>query len=220
MNQAAARGMGNSSIAAGAARAAAYDAAMPLALADQQQETDVMLKNIDVLNAREAEKAAEQMQMTMSGYVSDQNSAAAEADRLARLQLQREALAFEGEQNQLGRVHDTGTMRLGAGLQDYRDERLYGMDLGRMGAEYGYDIGRAGYGADLDLRNSSALASQNYGFNRGLARDQYDYEMRLGLMNNFYRDDPAMRDPEVAGQMVQWFLGPQFRASSSYLGGG
>ena len=215
-NQAASRGLLNSSIAAGAGRAAAIDAAGQFASQDSAQNTQLMLKNIDVLNEQAGNQAMADMQRTMSGAFADANNAQAEMDRQTRLQLQREALAFEGEQGQLGRIHEADIGRQGYGFQRGLNEQNYGYDLGRMETEYGYDLGR---GAQ-QIGGQRALANDQYGYNRGLADQEYQYGMRREFMNNVFRDDPAFRDPETVMAQANFFFSPDYTGRSSYLSGG
>lgn len=218
--QAASRGLLNSSIAAGAGRAAAIDAAGQFAESDANQQTAAMLKNVDVLNANEAARAASEMQSTMLGAINEANTSAANADREARLQLQREQLAFSGEQNQLDRIHGTDMSRLGYQQQLGLGEQGYGFDLGRMGAEYGYDIGRATNASNLDYRNQSSLGAQQFGYQRQLNQDDYRNNMALQFMQGWYSDDPEFRDPATLNQTMAFFSSPNYFSRSSYFGGG
>ncbi len=93
MEMAAERGTLNGSMAAGNAQRAAIDAAGAVAANDAGLMSAARLKNVDVLNAREAERAAQEMASTMTGVISEANSSAANAQREAALQLQRERRA-------------------------------------------------------------------------------------------------------------------------------
>jgi hypothetical protein len=195
------RGLLNSSIAAGNAERAAIETAGQFAQQDSDLINSAMLKNVDVLNDREAERAAERMQTTMSGFVNEQNSAGAAADREARLQLQREQLAFDGEQGQLGRVHQADMGRLN-----------YGFDVGMENLSSGnryrdtYNLNDQGYEHDL------GRARQQYGYARGLAelgdrfnreRDERDYRYGSArdFLNNSFREAEYL-DPEFMNQFM------------------
>jgi hypothetical protein len=208
---AAGRGMGNSSIAAGNAQRAAIDAAGAVAANDAGLMSAARLKNVDVLNAREAERAAENMQATMTGVISDANSSAANAQREAQLQLQRERLAYEGEQAGLGRVHDTDMGRMGYGFDLGRAEQQYGYQRGLNEQGYGFDLGRARQGADLDLRNASAGRAQDYTYGSARDRQQFEQQQLLSFMNNTQTGEPEFNNPEVANQMFSFYrsLNPQ-----------
>jgi hypothetical protein len=106
----------NSAAAAGAAERAAIDAAQPLALQEANAFGQAAGQNLEYLN-----------QMALEGAREDRAAldriAAMDAARTAagnQLQLQRERLAFEGEQRGLDRQH-----------QVYRDQWGYRYDLGR-----------------------------------------------------------------------------------------
>ena len=217
--QAASRGLLNSSIAAGAGRAAAIDAAGQFATTDSNQQTAAMLKNVDVLNANEAARAASEMQSTMTGVISEANTAAANAERESRLQLQRENLAFSGEQQQLDRIHGTDMSRMGYSQQLGLGEQGYGFQRGLNDQTYGHDIGRQTNASNLDYRNQSSLGAQQFGYERQLNQDAYQNNMALQFMQGWYGDDPEFRDPATLQQTMSYFSSPDYFRRSSYFGG-
>jgi hypothetical protein len=116
------RGLLNSSIAAGNARAASVSAAMPIAAADANSINAAETQNLDALNAagmqeraliNEATIARGAHQSAQGAYEAGQQEAL--RDRQHQLQMQRERLGFEGEQAELGRLHNFGIMD-----RDYR----------------------------------------------------------------------------------------------------
>lgn len=110
VEQAASRGMLNSAAAAGAAERSAIEAASPLALQEAGAFGTAAGQNLDYLNQFALEGARDQR--AEFDRLSAMNAAETAAGN--RLQLQREALAFEGEQAGLNR-----------GQQNYRDYTAY-----------------------------------------------------------------------------------------------
>lgn len=166
------RGLLNSSIAAGNAERAAIDTAGQFAQQDAGLISNAMLKNVDVLNAREAERAAEAMQNNMSSLVNSNAEAQRQSEAANRLQLQREALAFEGEQGQLGRIHQA--------------------DIGRM--NYGFDVGMENLSSGNQYRNQYRLNDQGYGQDLGRAQQQYGFARGLNEQANQFQSDRDYND--------------------------
>jgi hypothetical protein len=189
------RGLLNSSIAAGGAERAAIEAGLPIASADAQTFLQTRMQNQQDLNQNlmqerdianrmlEAERnslsAAEAMRLGQQD---------AEADRRLRLQLQREGLAFQGEQSGLDRQQQEMMGRLG-----------YDMDIGRMG--YQFDLTDRNAGRDFQRtiqRDNNSFANEIYGMNEQ-ARLAFGYGDASDTMN-WIRDmigaDPSV-PPEV-----------------------
>lgn len=137
------RGLGNSSIAAGAGVRAAIQSALPIAQQDAATVAAMQGQNLDALNqgTMQEREIANRMLEAQQGRISAQEAMSigqrdAEAERRLRLQLQREALAFEGEQGALGREHQLTTMGYDYNLRDMFANNDVGRDLTRMGADY------------------------------------------------------------------------------------
>ena len=221
-----ARGQANSDYAAGAAQRAAIEAALPIAAQDSETLTRVGLSNA------EAEQRMRELEMQKSiasssssaPWTGDRLTAEGEAMRAHDLQLQRERLAFEGEQGGLGRGHDYGMGLMGIEADLFgnqmgyqydlgRMDRGYQQDLGRMGQEYGYNRGLAQLGADLGLRG-------DYYNNRfGMQRDQAASRSSLynNMINNGMQVPEFMANPEAFLGFTQAVLGFNF---DEIFGGG
>lgn len=239
MELANARGQANSSYAAGSAERAAIDAALPIAAQDSETLTRIGLANANaaqdynqMLTQLEAERASRGGQMIVD------TSGQEERQMQHDLQMQRERLAFEGEQGAYGRQQQQsmglfdlygnlyqGQQNFGNqrqlgfdqyGFQRGLNDQNYGMDLGRMGAQFGYTGALNQQQADLGLRSDYA----NYGMSLG--RD------RANLYNNIMlrgMDNPEfMANPEAFFGFTQYATGGVMGAGSSFwdslFGGG
>lgn len=113
-----ARGMGNSSYAAGNAQAAAIRASLPIAQADAEANQAAATENLSWLNQRAMNDANTAAQIHSSNNAS--GAAMYQADLAARsaLQRQRENLAYEGEQSGLSRA-----------FQDYMNQQNQGYNV-------------------------------------------------------------------------------------------
>jgi len=216
------RGLLNSSIAAGGAERAAIEAGLPIASADAQTFLQTRMQNQQDLNQNlmqerdianrmlEAERnslsAAEAMRLGQQD---------AEADRRLRLQLQREGLAFQGEQSGLDRQQQEMINRLG-----------YDMDIGRMG--YQFDLTDRNAGRDFQRtiqRDNNSFANEIYGMEEQ-ARLAFGYGDARDTMN-WIRDriaeDPSV-PPEVWDGLQSFFMDSGSRASGALnrfgIGGG
>lgn len=128
------RGLLNSSIAAGSAERAAIESGLPIASADAQTYLQTRMQNQQDLNQNLMQerdimnRALEaDANRSLAAAMRNDGRMSADAERQLRLQLQREALAFEGEQQGLSRQQQEMMSRLG-----------YGQDLGRMEADYNF----------------------------------------------------------------------------------
>lgn len=136
LEQSNARGMLNSSIAAGAAERSAIDAASPLAMQDASTYGKTQSENMGALNEglMQQRDIMNQQEMARWQSVNAGIQAGVQAD-IARdqmaqdMQMQRERLAYEGEQAGLSRYHDLGMSQNQYGLQDYygarQDDRTF-----------------------------------------------------------------------------------------------
>lgn len=135
-NYAHSRGLGNSSIAAGAGRRAAIQSGLPIASQDASthaaaagQNMDALNQNLmqerDIANTLLGQSRAQGTQMA----INEANIAAADRNR-------RESLAFEGEQAAYGRQHDFDMAGYGMQLQDMFANNDLGRELTRMGADF------------------------------------------------------------------------------------
>lgn len=223
MELANARGQANSDYAAGAAQRAAIDAALPIAAQDSETLTRIGLSNA------EAEQRMRELEMQKSiasaassaPWTGDRLTAEGEAMRAHDLQLQRERLAFEGEQAGLGRGHEYGMGLFGLEGGLYRDQMGYdaqrqlgfddfGFDLGRMGQEFGYNSALARLGADLGLR--SDYYNQRWGAERDI--NQINAQGRMGLYTQALLQGMQvpefMANPEALMGFIQFISGSQF----------
>lgn len=204
LQQAASRGLGNSSIAAGAAQREAIKSGLPIASQDASTYSQAQSENMGALNEglmQERDIANRMLQANRESgtqlELADRQAAQAEADRRMRLQLQRENLAYEGEQQGLGRA-----------FQGYMGERGYQQDLGRMGAEFGYDLGRMS--SDYNFRDN--MANNDTFREDWLRSNQFNRDFYGNVALNFQEADirnssdfysrlsqAMLDDPEVFG---------------------
>lgn len=198
------RGLLNSSIAAGSAERAAIESGLPIASADAQTYLQTRMQNQGDLNQnlmQERDIANRMMEAEMNRTTAAMNAADrganAAAERALRLQLQREALAFEGEQSGLNRQQQEMMSRLG-----------YDMDLGRMG--YQFDLTDRNAGRDFQrqiYRDNNSFANEMYGMNEQ-ARLAFGYGDARDTMN--WIRDMISADPSVPPEVydgLQSFLG-------------
>ncbi len=205
------RGLLNSSIAAGSAERAAIEAGMPIASADAQTFLQTRMQNQGDLNQnlmQERDIANRMLQGSreqgtqlalQEGQLADN-----ERDRLNRMLLQRENLAFSGEQQGLDRQQQEMMSRLG-----------YNQDLGRLGVGFQYDIGRAREGARLEdnLADNAAFRTdwlQDNQFNR----DFYG-NLALNFQQAQIRDSSTFYS-QLTGAL---FENPEVFGNPEYLSG-
>lgn len=201
---AAKRGMLNSSIAAGSAERAAIESGLPIASADAQTYLQTRMQNQQDLNQnlmQERDIANRMLEADKRLQAAEMGSRAAVADAAARreleLQMQRERLAFQGEQSGLDRQQQEMMSRLG-----------YNMDLGRMG--YQFDLTDRNAGRDFQrqiYRDNNSFANEMYGMNEQ-ARLAFGYGDARDTMN--WIRDMISADPSVPPEVydgLQSFLG-------------
>lgn len=222
--QAASRGLGNSSIAGGAGVRAAIQSALPIASQDAQTMDQAQAQNQEALNANLMQERDIMNRMLLGNRQLDMEAssqaaqlAAAEQDRQMRLLMQRENLAYEGEQAGLGRAHDLNRMASEYGLRDQFGNSELSRELTRMGADYNWrnqfsnaelarDLDRMGadYGfrdamADNDAARQDWLGNQN--FNRQFYGDIMSsmLGMQMGSAMDFFSNlnNFAMNNPDV-----------------------
>lgn len=165
-----ARGMGSGAYAIGEAQRATIDSMLPVASQDSETLTKIGMQNAK--NAHEQSLMQQQASMAGSGggfnVVEDTSAHDREAERQLRLQLQREALAFEGEQSAYGREQQSAM-----GLMDQYGNLYQGQQNFANQQQLGYD--QFGFGR--------ALAGDQFGYQRGLQGDQFGYNSALARQN-------------------------------------
>ena len=232
MELANARGQANSSYAAGAAERAAIDAALPIASQDSETLTRIGLSNAG--NSAQQSMLEQQLraQSNQGGGIIMDTSGARQDEFAHDLQMQRERLAFEGEQSGLGRDQEYGMGLMGQeygtyrGQQDFANQRQlgydrYGQELGQMGQAFGYNSSLARLGSDLGIRGNyydnvfgSQRDQQRFGFDMQGSRMQlYGQLLGQGMQIPEY-----MADPEALLGFLQFTAGPQW--DSIFSGGG
>lgn len=199
----AARGMGTGAYAIGEAQRATIDSMLPIASQDSATLTKVGMANADAIREHQVRNAGANAQAAATGgqTVLDMTGEN-EANRQHELQLQRERLAFEGEQGAYGRDQQSsmGLMdiygNMYQGQQNFANQRQLGFDefgfgrtmandqfgYGRMLAndQFGYNSQLANQNADLDIRQSY------FNYRQGQARDLQNFYQNiiLGGMGN------------------------------------
>ena len=175
-----ARGMGSGAYAIGEAQRATIDSMLPVAAQDSET-----LTKVGMMNAKAAQDKDMMMLQAMSAgnnsgvVVEDTSAQDREADRQLRLQLQREALAFEGEQSGYAREQQQAMGLMGMygdlyqGQQNFGNQRQLGYD------EFGFQ--RALGGDQFGYQR--ALAGDQFGYNSSLARQNADLDMRQSYFN-------------------------------------
>lgn len=197
-----ARGMANTGLAAALSQRAAIGAALPIAQQDAATYLQTASENQRWLNERANNRdqlAASQASARGARAAAERQ---AEIDARNRLQLQRENLAYQGEQAGLGRLHDFGMGQFGLGADLTRMDAGYGYDLGRMGAGYEYDLGRMGYGAqigdwsaDRDFQRQRQFQNDQFRYN--IANQWMDYGLGSNqMMQQYFLQDPTAYTPE------------------------
>lgn len=227
-----ARGMGTGAYAIGEAQRATIDSMLPVAQQDSETLTKVGMMNANAaqekanleasLNARSASEGGQTV-LDMTGEE--------EANRQHQLQLQRERLAFEGEQSAYGRDQQSsmGLMdiygNMYQGQQNFANQRQLGFDefgfgrtmandqfgYGRMLAndQFGYNSQLANQNADLDIRQSY------FNYRQGQARDLQSFYQNiiLGGMGN----PEFMADPQAFFGFAQFATGMVEGPGSSFF---
>lgn len=215
-NRAAANaGMGRSSIAIGNAQAALVDRALPIAQQDASTYAQAAGQNQDALNTNLGQERdirnqilMQQQQIAAGDRSSAANLAAQRYAQDMQLQLQREGLAFQGEQNQLNRLHDFQTTAQG-----------YMFDIGRM---------------NNDFQNRDRLASNDTFRQDWLADRNFGRQINsniisagIGSMTGMYQyltqsaiDNPDVYDPEAYSGMMNFFQSQWGQMFANLFGGG
>jgi len=180
MEVAMARGAADTSYQAGAAQRATIDSMLPVA--SQDSETLTRVGQMNAQNAQDAANLQAQLNAQSGqggGQIVYDMTGAEEADRQLQLQLQRERLAFEGEQSAYGREHGMSMGlfdlygNLYQGQQNFGNQRQLGFD------EFGFNRALAGdqFGYGRALRGDDFL------YNSSLARQNADLDMRQSFAN-------------------------------------
>jgi len=190
MEVAMARGAADTSYQAGAAQRATIDSMLPIA--SQDSETLTRVGQMNAQNAQDAAMLAAQMNASQreGNQISYDMTGENEADRMLQLQLQRERLAFEGEQAGYGREHGMSMGlfdlygNLYQGQQNFSNQRQLGFD------EFGFNRALAGdqFGYQRGLRGDDFL------YNSSLARQNADLDMRQSYFNQMAGIGRGMQD--------------------------
>ncbi|TFH85275.1 DUF4214 domain-containing protein [Billgrantia azerbaijanica] len=205
--QAARRGLLNSSMAAGAAQGAMIDRALPIASQDAQTYSRQALANQDATNRF----ALTNNQFRQNMYAQDdsQSFTAAQSalDRAQQRDLTNAQYNFQGDQANLDRRQQRDMTLLGADIQADRDNRLAGLDadMARLNA----DLQEAQ--AQNDFARTQALTQQQADlqrerdtllFGQDLERMTADYGFRGDLAQQEFQN--AMREMFAASKGNAW----------------
>lgn len=179
------RGLLNSSIAAGNAQRSAIEAAAPIAMQDAQTYAQQARQNVDVLNQRAIANMARQ------GGGGGGGQAIARLQLEGQLQAQRERLAYEGEQAELGRQHG-----------NYLQTSGYGQALGLQNNQYGNMLNNQLRSGAFDAAVNSNFSSQNF-----------FQQASIAAMNN-----PAIiSNPQNFQNYLSYMQGPFQQSIGSFL---
>lgn len=188
MQVANARGMLNSSMAAGNSQAAAIQAGMPIAQADASAYQQQQLSNQQYLNQILQQRMSNQAQLNAANASAAGAYAAAELQARAALARQREQLAYSGEQAELDR-----------NFQSFFSQQGYGQQLGLANQAYQHGLGRDAF----NLANNMTAANMGFRYNMGLQ-----------AMNNPY----MLQNPEAFGGYMDWIGGDYSNSIRSLIG--
>lgn len=200
--QAGARGMLNSSMASESSQNAVIQNAMPMALQDAQAYQEAAGQNLQYLNQRDIANMQDATQN--AGYASQIQSQ--ELANLGQLQRQRENLAYEGEQAELGRRYGFQMEGLQNQFGAERDYRNYGFDVDRMDREYSYD----------DRRSQRNFMMDQAANNWDRDRDRRDFIFQNTFLQNL--DDPEGFDVRINDGIMNYWnqWGDQYMMQSFY----
>jgi len=177
---AAARGLGNSSIAAGASQAAAIQAGMPIAQADAAAFGQAAESNQRFLNEQQMSLERNETSLAAAGMQAGAATANAELAARNALQMQRERLAFEGEQGgldrmfregmaNLGHMHNLGMLDAQTGARLMEMAQGFQFDIGRMGFQQDWQAGQNSLNRQMEMFNGFlGLVMQDQGFNNAI----------------------------------------------------
>ena len=198
------RGLGNSSIAAGSSERAALEAGLPIATADAQTYYSTRSQNQQDLNQNLMQEREISNRMLEAGLnrdmqssQRDQDRADAASSRQLQLQMQRENLAYQGEQEGLSRQQQEFMSRLGYDQTLGVNQQNYGFDLGRMSSDYNF----------RDQMANNDAYRQNWLGSESFSRDLYG-NFALNAQQNQYENSSQfysqlmqglVNDPEVFG---------------------
>ena len=204
-----ARGMGSGAYAIGEAQRATIDSMLPVAAQDSET-----LTKVGMMNAKAAQDRDLMMQqMMMQGgnqngvVVEDMSAQDREAERQNRLQLQREALAFEGEQSGYSREQQHAMALMGINADLYSGERDFGNQRQLGYDRFGFDRALAGD----QFGYGRALAGDQFGYNSSLARQNADLDLRHSYFN--YNTSTARGLQDFYTQIIlQGMQNPDFMA--------
>lgn len=201
VEQANSRGGLNSSIAAGNAQRAAIEAAAPFAMQNAGAFGQAAGDNQQYLN----QMAQLQNQLSSQERIAQENRNAAGAGAAeqarAALQLQRERLAFEGEQQGLDRTHQLGMSQFGLGSQLMLGDQQFQQQM--LGNLYQTQLGMVrDYGSGLNNMVNNAFA--------------------YGLLNPEFMANPEQMQGLIGGiyNMSGTIFNDMFRNLFNNFGGG
>jgi hypothetical protein len=176
LEQAASRGLLNSSAASGSAERAAIEAAMPMALQQANAYEQAAGQNLQYLNQYLSNDQNNSAQLNAAQMAAGAQSASDWARAQSALQLQREQNAFGGEQNQLDRQQQVGRDMFALGGQNWMENN--NLNRGMQSAAYGTALGLYGQGM------SNIINLPNQLFSSGLMGE--DYFANPEEMSNFF----------------------------------
>ena len=228
LRQSMSRGLGNSSIAVGAGRRAAIESAMPIAMADAATYGRTQAENMGALNENLMQERDLMNRSAIEGARIAQQSAAmaaqermAQAEMAARMQQQRENLAFSGEQSALDRFQQQQMAQFGLGADLMRGTQQYGFQRGLNEQGYQFDLGRMGaqdYYNSLEGQRDMNRQMQLAEFGAGLNVQNAFYNM---FAEDFFINPEVWADP-ARREMILGFgqsFRPRFQSiTSSFYG--
>jgi hypothetical protein len=159
-----------------------------------------LMQQRDIMNQQEMAR----WNSVVAGQSAGMQAAIAREQMALDSQMQRERLAYEGEQAGLGRYHQLGM-----------SNTEYGQQLGAMGMQYG-------------LQNQNAAAQDQRTFGYGVQSAAYAQQMQnqsqwyTGMVNTYFNDPAAfnMADLGYYSQVGQTMMQPFTSWLSNLTGGG
>lgn len=185
----AARGGLNTSMAGEAAQKAVIETAMPMALQQAGAYGQAASENQQYLNQRDL--ANMEMENSMRQYESAQSTALMGNE--FELQRQRERLAFEGEQSELGRQHNFGMAGLGNQFGQEQDYRRNQFDTEADYRRYQIQSGLNQQGFNFEQM------SEQYRFGNQARQDAFRSILELTM------NSPEEMDEFISSGMMEYF---------------
>lgn len=204
LNTAGARGLLNSSLAAGSAQGAAIAAAAPIAQENATQISGLQTTNLNNLNQLKESQTAAAGSIGAAAQGARGQITAANINSQGALQRQREDLAYSGEQAGLNRSFEQGLTQQqyenNLGLANNQFQNTAGLDFLQNGLLQNTAVLQSG----LNLNN--ALTQDQFQLGANLLQGQQNFYSNAGIqaMNN-----PAiMGDPQAFGGYMQFLMDP------------